>query len=69
MLASLHPAWLSAQNTVGGEGSIAVSVALERAAVRQMPLSLAFSLSSLSTSAHRNAELGLIQLWNADLLL
>ena len=34
-----------------------------------MPFSLAFSLSSLSASAHRNAELGLIQLWNADLLL
>lgn len=60
MLASLHPAWLSAQNAVGGEGSIVVSVALERATVRQMPFSLAFSLSSLSASAHRNAELGLI---------
>ena len=59
MLASLHPAWLSAQNAVGGEGSIVVSVALERAAVRQMPFSLAFSLS-LSASARRNAELGLI---------
>lgn len=34
-----------------------------------MPFSLAFSLSSLSASAHRNAELGLIQLWNVDLLL